>query len=214
MALTEELLQSVAAGRDPGTARVFRPGPTVAFGRRDSLEPGFEAASRAARSGGFTPVVRHAGGRAVAYDENSVVVELIRPERHAWGGIEPRFEQMSALLRAALGRVGVELELGELPDEYCPGRFSLHLPGGPKVAGIAQRVIRGASLTNAVLAVGASVRVRAVTVDVYAALGLSLDPQTVGAVADRFPEISVEAVADALAEMALAEGRSRRWRSD
>jgi octanoyl-[GcvH]:protein N-octanoyltransferase len=203
MTLTGTILRSVAAGRCPGAIRIFRPGPTVAFGRRDKLRPGFEMACRVAQAHGYTPVVRHAGGHAVAYDDNSIIIEVLRPEDRLTGDLEGRFTDLSTLIRDALGQLGVELELGELPNEYCPGRFSLHLPGGPKVAGIAQRIIKGASLTTAVLTVGSAAALRSLSSEIYAALELPLDPGTVGTVADRFPEIEPDVVANAVADLAL-----------
>jgi hypothetical protein len=51
MALSAALLERVAAGADE-VARVFRPGPTMAFGRLDALRPGFpDAATRRAGTG-------------------------------------------------------------------------------------------------------------------------------------------------------------------
>ncbi len=204
IALTAELLAAVAARRSPPTLRVFRPGPTVAFGRLDSLRDGFEGAREAARKHGFAAVVRHAGGHAVAYDHESVVVELVRSEDRLYAAIERRFEQLSALIADSLGELGVGLDLGELPDEYCAGRFSLHLPAGPKVAGVAQRVIRGASLTTAVIVVGSGELLRAVTAEVYSTLGLRLDIRTVGAITERFPRIDPGRVADTVAELGVA----------
>ncbi len=204
IALTAELLAAVAARRSPPTLRVFRPGATVAFGRLDSLRDDFDRACEAARQHGFVAAVRHAGGHAVAYDRESVVLELVRPEDRLYAAIERRFEELSALIADSLLALGVGLELGELPDEYCAGRFSLHLPDGPKVAGVAQRVIRGASLTTAVIAVGSGERLRAVTAEVYSTLGLRLDIRTVGAIADRFPGVDPGRVADSLAELGVA----------
>lgn len=153
---------------------------------------------------GFEPVTRHAGGHAAAYDHGSVVIELARPEDQIVGGIEARFSELASLISTSLARHGVALELGELPGEYCPGRFSLHIPGGPKVAGIAQRIIKGASLTAAVLAVGSGDRLRAVTAEVYAALELPLDLTTVGAITDYHPSVATNVIADSLAELAPA----------
>lgn len=140
----------------------------------------------------------------MAYDHESVVVELVRSEDRLYVAIEQRFEELSAVIADSLLPLGVGLDLGELPDEYCAGRFSLHLPAGPKIAGVAQRVIRGASLTTAVIAVGSGDRLRAVTAEVYAALELALDPGTVGAITDRFAAIDAGLVADSIAELAVA----------
>ncbi|MDX6688190.1 MAG: octanoyl-[GcvH]:protein N-octanoyltransferase, partial [Baekduia sp.] len=43
-AITHALLRQVATGAQPPTARVFRPGATMAFGRLDALSAGYEAA--------------------------------------------------------------------------------------------------------------------------------------------------------------------------
>lgn len=200
MALTGAILDDVAARTRPDTLRVFLPGPTVAFGRRDSFAKGFQRAARAAEECGFAPVVRHAGGHAVAYDQGSVIVEWMRPEDHLLGGIGERFEELTKLILDALKQLGVAVELGELPDEYCAGRFSLHLLDGPKIVGVAQRVIKGASLTTAVIAVGSGDRLRAVTGRIYHELAIPLDVSTVGAIADRFPDVDVSAVANTIAE--------------
>lgn len=209
MALTGEILAAVAARRCGPTIRVFEPGPTLAFGRQDTLLGGFQRARGVASELGFTPVVRHAGGRAIAYGTGSLIVELIRPEDSGFKSPEARFRELAALLVGSLGQLGMELELEEVPREYCPGRFSLRLPGGPKVAGIAQRVVRGASLTTSAITVAAGDKVRRVTADVYQALGLPLDIGTVGSLTDRFADANVPAVAQAVSASALALAERR-----
>jgi octanoyl-[GcvH]:protein N-octanoyltransferase len=84
--------------------------------------------------------------------------------------------------------------LGELPGEYCPGRVSLHLRSGPKVAGVAQRVLARASLTTAVVVVAGGDALRATLTDVYAALDLPVDADAAGAVSDTHPNITSERV--------------------
>lgn len=185
MALSEVLLRAVAAGTQPACARVFRPGPTVAFGRRDALLNGYPAAREAAIAHGYLPLLRLGGGHAAAYDEGSVIVELITAETGVGVGLEERFASAAALLQEALADLGLPAEVGELPGEYCPGRWSLHANGSTvKLAGLAQRSIRGAALTTAVLVVEHGAALRAVLVDVYAALGLIWDPATAGAAED------------------------------
>jgi octanoyl-[GcvH]:protein N-octanoyltransferase len=200
MELSGELLDAVSRGELPDTARVFRPGPTVAFGRLDRGRDGFERACEVAREHGRVPLVRLGGGHAVAYDPDSVIVELIRRSERSFQALEPHFIELTELIQRALTELGVGLELGELPDEYCPGRFSLHLPAGAKIAGVAQRLRPRASLTTAVIAVAGGEPLRAVTADVYAALGLPLSLDTVGTVAERYPQVSVEQVHQALLE--------------
>ena len=205
MALSHALLRAVAAGERPPSARIYRPGPTVAFGRLDTLHDGFSAARDAAAARGWAPLLRLGGGRAAAYDEGSVVVELVTATTASAAGLQERFADGVAIVTGALGRLAVSAEVGELPGEYCPGRWSVHLPGGPKIAGAAQRSVRGASLVTAVVVVEGGARVREVLVDVYAALATAWAPATAGAVADHHPDVGATQVVDALvAELARA----------
>ena len=194
MALTGDLLRAVAHGSAPETVRVFRPGPTVAFGRLDRTRAGFARASHRALAHGRQPLVRWGGGHAAAYDLGSVVIEVIRRQGHVVGGLEERFLDMVALVQESLGALGVTLERGELQGEYCPGRFSLHLPGGPKVAGVAQRVTARASLTTAVIIASGGDALRDTLADVYQALELPVEIQTAGAVSERRPDLGARDV--------------------
>lgn len=195
MALTGDLLRAVAAGEHEPVVRVFVPGPTVAFGRLDARLPGYESARTAAQQHGFTPLLRHAGGRAAAYDRGSVVIEVIERSESIADGVEDRFRSLSGEVAELLADAGVATEVGELPGEFCPGRFSLHA-GRRKLSGVAQRSIRGASLTTAAIAVTGGDRLRAVLVDVQRALGVEWDPQTAGSADELVPTLTAEAVAE------------------
>lgn len=108
--------------------------------------PAFPTRPRSLESTAGRPILRLAGGHAAAYDDECVIVEVVRPAERAIGDLDSRFQEVASLLRSATASAGVSLELGQLPGEYCPGRFSLHLIGGPKVGGIAQRVIKAPRL--------------------------------------------------------------------
>jgi octanoyl-[GcvH]:protein N-octanoyltransferase len=206
MAVTEALLRAVAAGTVPAAARVFRPGPTMAFGRRDALLPGFPAAAEAARAAGYAPVVRLGGGHAAGYDEGSLLVELITAQERVGIGIEERFAAAAAVLEDALRAVGIEPVTGELPGEYCPGRWSLHAAGtGVKLAGLAQRSIRGAALTTAFVAVEGGPRLRTALTAVYRELAIPWEPATAGAAEDVRAGVRVQDV-----EAAVVEALGRR----
>jgi len=185
-AVTHALLRRVGAGELGPVARVFRPGPTMAFGRLDALAAGFERAQAAATAHGYAPLVRLGGGHAAGYDEGSLLVELIRPERTIADGIEARFAGATGLLVEALGAVGIAARVGELAGEYCAGAWSVNA-AGVKLAGTAQRSIRGASLVTAMLIVEGGARLRAALVDVYAALEIAWRPETAGAAQDVRP---------------------------
>jgi len=207
MKLTKDLLHAVAGGVRPATIRVFLPGPTLAFGQLDRHRDGFDHACRTAEAHGRTPVVRLGGGHAVAYDGDCLVIEVIRRQGRREVELESRFVDMVELISGALASLGVSVWVGERSREYCPGKFSLHLPNGPKVAGVAQRVILRGSLTTAVVVVGGGDALRAVVGDVYAALELPLDLRTVGAVADTHPELNCDIVRRAV--IARLVGRYR-----
>jgi lipoate-protein ligase A len=207
MAVTHALLRRVAEGALPAVARVLRPGPTVAFGRLDALRPGFAAAVAAARRHGYVPVRRLGGGHAAAYDEGSVLLELITPQARIAEGIDARFTASTRLLVDGLAAVGVTAVVGELPGEYCPGRFSVHA-GPVKLAGIAQRSIRGAALVSGAAVAEGGARLRAVLVEVYGALDLAWDPSTAGAAEDVGGRATAPALEDALVD-ALGAGGAR-----
>jgi octanoyl-[GcvH]:protein N-octanoyltransferase len=193
-----ELLGRVASREIGATARLVRPSPTVAFGRLDARAPGFEAAAVAARAHGFAAVVRTVGGHAAAYTDAAVVYEEVTPTERLAVEVRERFEAMAELVAGALGSLGVDARIGEIAGEYCPGEWSVSAGGRVKLAGIAQRLVSRAALVSAVIVVGDGARVRAVLVDVYAALGLDWDPRTAGAVDDVAPGVTVEAVREAL----------------
>lgn len=199
IAVTHALLREVAAGRRPPALRVFLPGPTVAFGRLDALRDGFAAACDAARRHGHTPVIRPAGGHAAVYDARCVVVEHVTVEKDVTAGLQDRFAAQSGRLRDVLAGLGLDARIGELRGEYCAGAHSINLGGRLKVAGIAQRAIRGAALTTAVITVQDGRHLRAVIDDVYTALGLDVVPATAGAIDELLPGITAARIAELVA---------------
>ncbi|MGD9736481.1 MAG: biotin/lipoate A/B protein ligase family protein [Solirubrobacterales bacterium] len=195
IAISHALLNRVGAGQLPPLIRVYRPVPTVAFGRLDAHRDGYGDAIEAARRHGFEPAMRLAGGRAAAYHRGSLVCEEISAEEGALAGVGDRFARFSRHLWEALTALGANVAIGELPNEYCPGRHSLHVGGRVKVAGIAQRATRRAALTSASLVVRDATPLRQVLQDVYGALSIELDPATVGSLEEELPGIRVEVVA-------------------
>nr|MBA3263616.1 lipoate--protein ligase family protein [Thermoleophilaceae bacterium] len=125
------------------------------------------------------------------------------PDPDPRAGIHRRFEATAELIARALGRLGVDARVGEVPGEYCPGRWSVNAGGERKLAGIGQRVISGGAHVGTVIVVDDAASVRRVLEPVYAALGLAWDPATVGAVAEEASGRAWEAVREAvLAEYA------------
>jgi lipoate-protein ligase A len=194
VAVAHALVERVNEGALSSLVRIYRPAPTVAFGRLDRLRPGFADAVSAARAHGFEPVLRAPGGHAVAYHEGCLGIDELLGEPDPIAGMHSRFAASGDRLAGALGSLGVDARVGPVPREFCPGEFTVNARGAVKLVGTAQRVLRHASLLAASVAVDGADRLRAVMVDVYAALGLDMDPATVGAVADEVPGVGIDDV--------------------
>ena len=201
VAISEALLVRVARGELPPTLRLYRPRPTVAFGRLDKLRAGFADAAAAARERGFEPVLRSPGGHAAAYDSGTVAFDLVLPAGSIVEGVQDRFRDTSDDIADALVGLGVDARVGEVPGEYCRGAYSVNAGGRTKLVGTAQRAVRGGALLAGFVTVEGADRLRDVLVPVYAALEIDWDPATVGDI----PGTSIDAVEDALAA-ALAPG--------
>jgi octanoyl-[GcvH]:protein N-octanoyltransferase len=194
LATSQALLQRVAAGELPAALRLYRPPPTVAFGKLDTLSPGYAAAHAAARAHGYAPVLRLPGGHAAAYHRESLGIDVVYAVDDPVPGTHDRFRETAERLRGALAAVGADARVGEVPGEYCPGAYSVNARGRVKLVGTAQRLVRGAALLGASIVVRDGAGVRAVLGDVYAALGLAWDDATAGAVDEEVPGVTLAAV--------------------
>jgi octanoyl-[GcvH]:protein N-octanoyltransferase len=210
VAVSHALLQRVNDEGPGAVLRLYRPAPTVAFGRLDALRPGFAAAAAAARAHGFEPVLRAPGGHAVAYHEGCLGIDEVIGEADPIAGMHDRFACSSERLADALRALGVDARVGRVADEFCPGDFTVNARGAVKLVGTAQRVVRHASLLAASVIVRDAGPLREVLRDVYRALELDWDPTTAGAVADEVEGVTVDEVERAVLEAygARAEGAS------
>jgi octanoyl-[GcvH]:protein N-octanoyltransferase len=194
LAISHALLRRVGAGELPSVLRLYRPPPTVAFGKLDTLSPGYAAAADAARARRYAPVLRLPGGHAAAYHRESLGIDLVYALGDPVPGTHDRFRETGERLAGALATLGVDARVGEVPGEYCPGAYSVNARGRVKLVGTAQRLVRGAALLGAVIVVRDGEGVRAVLRDVYARLGLEWDDATAGAVDEEVPGLGVDAV--------------------
>lgn len=205
-----QTVRAVGRGEQPSTLRLYRPAPTVAFGRRDELNPQFPSARQVCLEQGFEPLVRTVGGHAAAYHRGCLVVDHFQYASDAVSGNHERYGIFGNMFAEALESLGIQAGVGELPGEYCPGEYSVwgQIPGGQrvKIIGTAQRVVSGAWWFSSGIVVDNPKPLRTVTEDVYRALGLPLDPVTVGALADIEPLITVDDIEDAVIEAYESEG--------
>ncbi len=177
---TGRMLARTAETGEPAF-RAWTPHRQVAFGRRDASAPGYDEARRAAERHGFPAVQRSVGGRAVAYTGGTVAFAHTVPVPDLRTGLDERYDDAVDGVCRALARLGVDAEPGEPPDSFCPGDHSVQ--AGGKIAGIAQRIRRGAALVAGVVVVGDDEAIRDVLTDVYPALDVPFDPASVGSVA-------------------------------
>jgi octanoyl-[GcvH]:protein N-octanoyltransferase len=209
-AVSRAILNRVAAGELPPTLRLHRPPPILSFSRQDRASPGFPAAVGAARQARFEPVLRLAGGRAAVFHERTLACSWAGPDRRPAARTTERFRELAELLAAALGELGVDARVGEIPGEYCPGAWSVNARGRNKLAGIGQRLISGGAHAGGVIVVSGSKLLRDALEPVYEALGLDWDPATAGSVEDEVPGVDLERVEQAIlaelgTEFALTE---------
>jgi lipoate-protein ligase A len=203
VAVSRALLREVALGRRPETLRLYRPDDVVAFSTTDLRRPGFPGALRAATSAGFDAALRLAGGAAAVFSTGTIAFAWCTPEADERAGIRARFARTAEWVARALLRLGVDARVGEVPDAYCPGDWSVNARGRHKLMGVGQRVVSGAAHTGGVIVVAGSARIQAVLAPVYAELGYPFDTASAGAIEDELGPIPLEAVRDALlAELA------------
>ncbi len=195
-AISAATLSAVASGELSDLFRIHIPARVVAFGRQDTHTPGFSRAVAASKSSGFTPVVRLAGGRAAVFHEGTLAFSWQTRTDQPKLGITERFEFITAVLVAALESLGFKADVGEIPGEYCPGRYSIHI-SQKKVIGVGQRLIRGAAHVGGVLAVSDADSINRVLRPVYEAMELAWDPDVTGTVSD-FGAVTPSAVSAAV----------------
>jgi lipoate-protein ligase A len=160
----------------------------------------YPEAVAAARATGFEAIERLAGGRAAVFHEHTLAIAHARPDADPQAHIYPRFEESSEWLRAAVEGLGVDARVGEVPGEYCPGGYSVNARGQKKLAGIGQKLIKGAGHLGGVLVVENGARVRGVLVPVYQALGLDWNPSTASSVADEIQGVTMDDAESVLVE--------------
>lgn len=196
--IVDVLHNASSVGGGTGYLRIYQPSPTVAFSGRDTLTPGFRQAVDVARSRGFAPRRRPAGGRAVAYTGQSIVVDHVGVEDDPRLGSKERFRANAETLAYALKSLGIDTGIGRLDGEYCPGEFSIHARKAVKLVGAAQRIVKNAWLVSAVVQVGDQDLVSATTSAVYRELGLTWDPATAGSVERESPQTTLADVRTAI----------------
>jgi lipoate-protein ligase A len=198
-AVSRAILQQVSSGESPATLQLGMPHRVVAFGKHDTLATGFTDAVDIARDQGFDTTVRIAGGRAVVFHPGTLRFAWTVPEADPAQTMHSRFEELARAVVATLAWSGVAARVGELPDEYCAGRYSVHLTNGGKVMGVGQRLARHAAQVGGMVVMNDAGAINKVLGPVYAELDIPFDPAMTGAVSD-VREVDPQSIAVALAD--------------
>jgi octanoyl-[GcvH]:protein N-octanoyltransferase len=207
-AVSRAILQRVNEGELGETLEVGAPHHIAAFGKHDTLAEGFETAVGIARSHGYDPTIRIAGGRAVVFSPTIVRFAWTIPSPEPARTMHERFRVLADGVVGALASLGIASAIGEIPREYCAGEYSVNVRGSRKVMGVGQRLSRSAAQIGGMIVVADPDDINGVLVPIYDALGVAIDPSATGSLADVAP-VTVDDVLDALTA-ALAGGRTTR----
>lgn len=224
--LQQAVLEEVAAGERGPTALMWTSSRYIGATRPETRLPGFGKAVKLAGQEGFPVLVRNSGGGAVAANRGSISFSLTFPVEDLRHGLYERYTEGVDLVAAALRRVGVEAEGGEVAGEFCPGAYSVRSGGsmGVKHAGLAQRVTRRAARLEALILVNDTVEVRRVLERFLGALGLPFRPASIGDIPASVPGV-IEALTKEVREryggiearrnealLSKARSMQERWR--
>ncbi|HJQ28075.1 MAG TPA: hypothetical protein VJ827_01950 [Rubrobacter sp.] len=198
------VFDQVARGTRPATVSITPSTRHVGVTRRDTFRPGFEDAVRAAGGMGYPVLVRSAGGGATAAGPGTFGFSIIRPadETESRRGIRERYDEAAGFVLGAFSRLGVEAEVGEVRDEFCPGDHSIRVGGresGMKIVGIAQRITRRATSVGGIVLVEGERDLARVLEKVYGAMRLPFSSGSVGSLRRAGYEVGTRDVIEAFA---------------
>ncbi len=205
---TRTIFEEVASCERPAVFSISPSPRHVGVTKKDMHRPGFEEAARAANAEGYPVLVRGAGGGAIAGGPGTFGFSIIRPAGEGEDtrqGIQVRYDEAASLALAALRRLGVEAEVGEVREEFCPGDQSLRVEGfenGMKLVGIAQRITRRAASVGGIVLVSGEEELARILALVYSAMDLPFRPASVGSLSRAGSAATLEEAVDAFAEEA------------
>lgn len=144
---------------------------TLILGMKDSRVPYFNEALKAVHKEGYHLLLRNAGGLGVISDTGILNVSLILPKDTITAlSIDDGYQSMVDWLeQTCFGKLGIEI--GEVADSYCPGKYDLSI-NGKKIAGIAQRRVKEGVAIMMYLSVNGDQKLRGKIVRSYYQNGL------------------------------------------
>lgn len=185
-ASSRAILMAVSDGAMGETLEIAVPHRVLAFGKHDTSATGFDSAVESAMSHAFEPTVRIAGGRAAVFHEATIRFGWTVPVDDPATSMHARFARLAEAVVDALASFGITGTVGEVPGEYCPGKYSVHI-NGRKVMGVGQRLTRSAAYVGGVVVIDDADAINGVLRPVYRHLDIPFDPSTTGALSDVRP---------------------------
>ena len=131
------------------------------------------------------------------FDENALGITIIAPHAAPHQHMMMRYGILSAAIATGLHTLDIDARVGELPNEYCPGKFSINAEGRIKLVGVAQRMNQHCVQMGAIISVIRSVEACAGIAEAYRGMGLNFDPDTYGAITDLKPSLTYAEVKSA-----------------
>jgi hypothetical protein len=134
--LRQQQLAEQLGSDDERHLLVWRAPRALIVGRRDSRLPNFCIAVDQLRDEGWPVLIRRSGGTACPVSRGTLQIALARiviPKIT----IESAYMELAGFISAVLKSYGLEAEIGEKPNAFCPGRYDISV-NGRKIAGLSQ----------------------------------------------------------------------------
>jgi lipoate-protein ligase A len=134
--LCQQQLAEQLGSDDERRLLVWRAPRALIVGRSDSRLPNFSVAANQLRDEGWPVLIRRSGGTACQVSRGTLQIALARivvPKVT----IETAYMELAGFIGAVLKSYGLEAEIGEKPNAFCPGRYDISI-NGRKIAGLSQ----------------------------------------------------------------------------
>lgn len=189
LAFTDALLRLSGEQKRPILHLWHSNRPTVILGMMDAKLTRFEEATAFLMQQGYEVCVRSSGGLGIVSDETVLNFSflLYNSAKHRIP-IDAGYEWAFSLLQRALLEEGLETQIQEVKDSYCPGSFDI-VSNGKKIAGLAQRRVKDGLGIMGYLSVSGDQRARSGLMRDFYRIGKQTESDT-----ERFPEVSLDSM--------------------